>query len=338
MNETANPEANTSPNASSPAKSVFRRVPILLRNTAFVVLLTLFVLELLLRWIGFATPVLYTRDDDTGYRLKPNQHVRFLGNEIVINGYGIRDPRPLTQRNPARKRVLVLGDSVTWGGLRIAQDQLFTSVAERSLPETEVVNAGVNGYSITQMAALYRVHLRDLEPDLVVLCVIPRNFSRPPIVRLSGEGAAFPEKSPTFALSYTVAVARQSLQDRFEWQWLNAPSAIIHEPYDEAVAEHHNFEALMSLREELSAHRLLIVFMPAGRSRINRNMRHVYQSMLSSEGIDYADAAAAVAMAPEDYMDRVHYAASGHKKVGETLSKWIHEALHAESHEERNAV
>lgn len=162
---------------------------------AVVVLLTLGLLEVALRILGLTRPVLYETDDATGFRLKPNQHIRYIGNTIDINSWGVRDPRPLTEKPANKTRILVLGDSVTWGGIRIPQEELFTSVLERHLKGTEVINAGVNGYSVARMVALYRAHLRDLNPDAVLVYAIPADFVRPVRLELLGDSVAFPSRT-----------------------------------------------------------------------------------------------------------------------------------------------
>src|SRR5690348_14050375 len=130
--------------------------------------ITLVTLEIALRIIGMNNPVLYMSDKACGYRHKPVQSVRFLGNGIFINQLGLRDAREFETKPEGTKRILVLGDSVTWGGVTLRDSELFTWKLERSMPQTEVVNAGVNGYSVEQMVSLYESHLTALKPDVIV--------------------------------------------------------------------------------------------------------------------------------------------------------------------------
>ncbi len=90
---------------------------------------------------------------------------------LVTNREGIRRASDLDwPRDRSRHRILVLGDSVTYG-LPLAMEQSFSHLLEVALPETEVLNVGVLGYSIPQQLALYRERARFLEADTVVLQV-----------------------------------------------------------------------------------------------------------------------------------------------------------------------
>ena len=66
------------------------------------------------------------------------------------------------------KRVLVLGDSFTWG-FGVEQEQIFTEVIENSRKDVEVINAGVSGYSPDQELIWLREQGMHFQPDLVLL-------------------------------------------------------------------------------------------------------------------------------------------------------------------------
>lgn len=70
-----------------------------------------------------------------------------------------------------RQRVLLLGDSFTFGLNTHDVDTWATFLAER-LPRHEIVNAGVPGYTIVQEAALFAERAKYVEPEVVVLQVL----------------------------------------------------------------------------------------------------------------------------------------------------------------------
>jgi lysophospholipase L1-like esterase len=89
------------------------------------------------------------------------------------NSHGFRGPeRPLAKAEGAL-RVLVLGDSFTFGrGVRY--DDTFTAVAERALASeprpVELWNLGIAGYSTVDEVALLRELGLGFGPDLAIIC------------------------------------------------------------------------------------------------------------------------------------------------------------------------
>ena len=69
-----------------------------------------------------------------------------------------RTPRdreyPRERRVPGRRRILVLGDSVAWCW-GVEREECFTERLEAALPDTDVINAGVPGYSTAQELLYY---------------------------------------------------------------------------------------------------------------------------------------------------------------------------------------
>jgi lysophospholipase L1-like esterase len=91
---------------------------------------------------------------------------------IAINAYGFRDPEWTADPDPARPRVLVLGDSITFGSPVRAEerytDQAAKLLASRGRP-IEFCNAGVNGYNVEQFDKLLRKLGPLLKPRLVLI-------------------------------------------------------------------------------------------------------------------------------------------------------------------------
>ena len=73
---------------------------------------------------------------------------------------------PPTKR-PGVRRVLAVGDSLTWG-LGVRREQAWPAVLERRLTNTEVFNLGMCGYDAEQGVSLITHHLGPWQPDLVV--------------------------------------------------------------------------------------------------------------------------------------------------------------------------
>ena len=89
---------------------------------------------------------------------------------VVTNQQGLRMTRDITFPK-TRQRILVLGDSITFGSFLNNQDT-YPEVLNRMLPDKEFVNAGVEGYTIIDEVALLRERAKFVEPDIILLQVL----------------------------------------------------------------------------------------------------------------------------------------------------------------------
>ncbi|MCP4643369.1 MAG: hypothetical protein GY851_23180 [bacterium] len=285
----------------------------------FVLVATLVLLELALRFLGLAQPVLYEEDAAAGYRLKPNQRVSYAGVTVDVNNGGIRDTRSTDALLAHSSPTLVLGDSVTWGGVRMPHEALFTSRLEAALGTT-VVNAGVNGYSVAQMTALYRTHLSQLKPGLVVVYVIPGDFLRPPNSSLVRNSVAFPLRRPWFATTQALAIARLMAHSRFGWEWI-APPPVTEpvEQLDETGRVERNVDALVGLAREVGKERVLVVVSPFMEREENPPLPETVRQTLDAEGIALLELSEVIPPAPRLFVDHIHLSAEGHEAVAGAL-------------------
>ena len=70
-------------------------------------------------------------------------------------------------KKPGVKRVLAVGDSLTWG-LGVTLDEAWPAELERLLPNVEVFNLGMCGYDAEQGISLITHHLEPWNADLIV--------------------------------------------------------------------------------------------------------------------------------------------------------------------------
>jgi lysophospholipase L1-like esterase len=95
---------------------------------------------------------------------------------FVTNSYGFRGPEVPVKKPPSVFRILMLGDSITYGNA-VAWNETFSHFLEQELnaagAETrfEVLNLGVSGYNTRQELATLRQLGLQFAPDLVVLNV-----------------------------------------------------------------------------------------------------------------------------------------------------------------------
>jgi len=112
--------------------------------------------------------------DGLGHEHVPNTSGDYMGVPVSINSLGLRD-REYAEAKPAGKiRVLMLGDSLTFGwGVRI--EDTPSKMVERQLneglsePRFEVINAGVGNYNTVQEVTYFLKKGSRLKPDVVVL-------------------------------------------------------------------------------------------------------------------------------------------------------------------------
>lgn len=120
-----------------------------------------------------------TREQDDVYMLyKPNitkyTDDWYKKRVIRINSRGLRDEDFQTKAENDKRRILVLGDSFTWGVGVNASDR-YTDIMEERLNQDkdryEVINTGVAGSGIKDFVQLFRERGKDYDPDVVVVSV-----------------------------------------------------------------------------------------------------------------------------------------------------------------------
>jgi lysophospholipase L1-like esterase len=137
-----------------------------------------------------AHPEILIRQTRAGKRLQPNARVtirnhRLSRRDILIetNSLGFR-ARELEPRKPGELRVMVIGDSITWGDY-LQSNETYVEQIQFRLRETlgsrpvEVVNAGVGDIGIKEEIDILRETVDDVKPDIVVVGFY-LNDSRPP--------------------------------------------------------------------------------------------------------------------------------------------------------------
>ena len=172
--------------------------PKIVLTVCFLFLLAILViaLEVILRsfW-GLGDPLLYESSYLYGYRPAPDQVVsRYRNIDIKINNLGLRADNDWDEIK--EKKILFVGDSVTYGGTYIANDRLFSALAVKNLDGWESGNGGVNAWGVGNVYHLI-VHAGFL-PAKVYVSVFPemdfyRGTSRLP-------GLPFWSKEPTYAI------------------------------------------------------------------------------------------------------------------------------------------
>lgn len=105
---------------------------------------------------------------------RPNSSAILMGVPVTINSMGLRDREYTLAKPPGVTRIVMLGDSLTFGW-GVKMDDTPAKLLEASLnaglpkPGYEVINAGVGNYNSTMEVAYFLDHGQRFKPDIVVL-------------------------------------------------------------------------------------------------------------------------------------------------------------------------
>lgn len=115
-------------------------------------------------------------DPQLSFAHAPNRSAFLMGVDVEINSHGLRDRDYELAKPASTYRIMMLGDSTTFGwGVRL--EDTAAKILERRLNEAssgtgrrfEVINAGVGNYSTVQEVTYYETRGRAFRPDLVIL-------------------------------------------------------------------------------------------------------------------------------------------------------------------------
>ncbi|MDP2469235.1 MAG: SGNH/GDSL hydrolase family protein [Candidatus Palauibacterales bacterium] len=309
-------------------------------------LIALLASEVLLRLLGMTSPVLYQSNSEWGYEPRPNQEASRLGVTVFINDLGLRETDPSRQLE-GKPQILVLGNSVTYGGSRTEHADLFTtrleSMLRDALPSVEVLNGGVNGYSVTQMARRGRDLSNAVRADVLMFYTIPNDWERPPLQLIAPGNYAYPMQRPRSALWDLLRLSVNHLNGRYDVRGI-LPGAInrlwtipenIVPPYDTLNVVSTNIDALLTMLADLplasdSGRVAAIVFVAPSRSQVCDGIAGNNSDVvgrLMNRGVEVVDLEGDfVARLEGDcsqigsyFWDDVHYRSRGHELVSRIL-------------------
>ena len=86
--------------------------------------------------LGLGNPPLWQADSEIEYLAQPSKNYKRFGNRISYNSHSMRsDEFPKQKSDPNEFRLLVIGDSIVNGGVKVDQDALATSILQRNLQD-----------------------------------------------------------------------------------------------------------------------------------------------------------------------------------------------------------
>ncbi len=196
----------------SPLRSSFRSIKrsrlAQFRVTFLIFAICLIAAELTLRFVvGLGDPPLYQVDRELEYLLRPSQSCNRFHHRITVNDYGMRaDEFPPRKSLPGELRILVIGDSVIYGGVRIDQTEIDTEILKRDLQQelgrpVVVGNASAKSWGPPNELA-YLKRYGTLDADVVILELSSHDYAdAPTFVPVVGVSSEYPDKKPALALT-----------------------------------------------------------------------------------------------------------------------------------------
>jgi len=126
-------------------------------------------------------------DPILGWQLKPGlfwikSSESFSKHQIFINEFGLRSKHPPKKRNEKEKKILILGDSFTYGK-QISDENIFPNRIEEILNSNngeekyEVINAGVPGYGTAQeLLLMKKLSEQGIKGDICLLMIFTNDI------------------------------------------------------------------------------------------------------------------------------------------------------------------
>ena len=297
----------------------------LIRRVVLGVLLFLATVECLLRiGFGFGRPLLYVADVYTGFIPAPNQDLRRYGARIHINEYGmrsesVREPKPVAER-----RLLFIGDSVTFGTTYVDQDSIFTALIRDALNReggkpTEVLNASAGGWA-PENEYQYLVSRGTFEAEIVIFVVNTNDLAQP--LERFNISPQFPVKNPLSAIGEVLE--RYVAPKLISGIQTTDPGSIPTSEPDPAI-EPQVLQALSQARAFARDHgaTFLLMFSPTDADPLKtpawEKAIDNLKSWARESGIDLIDMSAKYSQYRRDqvYFDGIHLRPFGHQLVAE---------------------
>ena len=145
-----------------------------LKWLAITVIVLLVLGEIIARFAGLGDPPLSMVDPQCEYRFKPSMTYHRFGHLLQYNAYSMRsEDFPPHKTDPHELRVMVVGDSVVNGGVRIDQSKLATTLMQSRLQKdlnrpVIVGNASAGGWGPPNELG-YLQEFGTFDADVVVL-------------------------------------------------------------------------------------------------------------------------------------------------------------------------
>lgn len=239
-------------------------------------------------------------------------------------------------------RIALVGDSVTFGEGVVRTEETFAQVLEQTLNrrqdavKTRVFNFAASAYSVQAMAATLRHRMLGVEPDLVIMAIIPTDFDLGRTPAVDARGNLTDNKLSSFLSRDSVLRPwLRKIHLLYLVRDLAYPRLDKRKKAEELLAAGElpaSFSYLKDFRATAKEHGLpyRLVLLPSLRSRF-----HDLSSRLSAEGLAFVDLQPLRERFAENEFRAsrfdTHPSAAVHRAIGEALADNILVVLGEES-------
>ncbi len=112
----------------------------------------------------------YRYDTELGWFPRENSEKTVKGSRIIHVKHNKNGFRDIDHGPKTKKRIAFLGDSFVWG-YDVEYGERFTEYLQKKLPDWEIINMGVSGYSTDQELILLERWFDFFKPDIVFLVI-----------------------------------------------------------------------------------------------------------------------------------------------------------------------
>ncbi|MEM1026597.1 MAG: SGNH/GDSL hydrolase family protein [Planctomycetota bacterium] len=289
--------------------------------------------ELFARYgLELGDPVLMQSHAAIEYLPKPDQDVRIYGSRHRINAYGMRSEDP--PQNAQAVRVLVLGDSVIYGGRRTDHSALSTTITQAKLRESFdqdvwVGNASAGSWGPGNWLA-YVEAFGTFEADVAIVVLSPHDIGDTP--RFDPTWAATQTTQPPFS---ALGVAMQEVWSRVRSRLgskaaaknpndLNQPGIPIPEPDEpHRITAEQDLTALLGIFAKQKIPAAVLYFPEADADGRHDSVRGRFKEIAEANGAKFIDLRER--LLNEDpatnpaYRDRMHPSHEGQRRIADAM-------------------
>lgn len=295
--------------------------------------------ELVTRYVfGLGNPPLFVLDDRIEYLLKPSSTYRPFHHVFSVNSHSMRsDEFPEAKSNADELRVLVIGDSIVNGGVRVDQQELATEVLRSTLSqETKrsvvVGNASAGSWGpVNELEYLKR--FGTFNADVVVLVLNSDDLEDVPGVEAIG--VRWPRHRPALAL---FELGERALPQVFGRITDNAPA---HGPTANGTSASMREQTTGAVREIVALVRsrgaCVAIVQYLDRSELEGRTKpglDIFGGIARDLGVTHATTSSAFTGASQPLTDLiqsdgVHPTAAGQRLLGGVLAHVVRECIHS---------
>ncbi|MBN1871715.1 MAG: hypothetical protein JW800_03990 [Candidatus Omnitrophica bacterium] len=289
--------------------------------------------ELIVRLVfGLGNPPIFERSDEYGYRLIPSQNIRRFGNRVFYNAQGLRSEPIAEEPQADTVRILCIGDSITYGGTTIDQEETYPYQLENILDSKgssrfEVLNASAPSWSIGDEESYMSKH--GIYNSHIVVLQISKDdlFQERCSKDLVGNSPNYPDEKPVLAL--------QEIFVKYLPGFLCSPKADDFFKEKSVRQENqlkYNLLSLVRIKNYVSAmdSKLIVVFIGSRMkeaydvSFVEAGKRQLFD-IISISDIDFINLDEKFSSSEGDRLlrDKMHPGVEGNKVIAEALAEHI---------------